>query len=347
MDSFIKTRLEKKQIEQFVKTCLPKQEIQEITEIPDGNICSVYVIQTSNRQSIASEAPIFSEHCSKMVLKVGMTADVDCLRYEKGLFPTEYKVYQLLQDQGIPIPHILKADLSGSIIPAGCLLMEFVEGTAWNKISGELERNERAQLMNGLGKCFAQISRIKGDYFGYLKDGAQHRFQTHGESFSHMIENILADGIERGIDLPSREIETMLYKQRSLLDEIKEPRLVDFDLWAGNVFVKKQKGQAEIAGIIDFGHCFYGDAYAAFAAAVHLFEDVEKEPDFIRGYECVSGETFSFTSHDRIRLDWYRLYLTLLCAVETYRYEKNLAEKVRASQLRKVERLLQKLQSVW
>lgn len=58
------------------------------------------MIQTSNRQSTASEAPMFSEHRSKMVLKVGMTADVDCLRYEKELFPTEYKVYQLLQDQG-------------------------------------------------------------------------------------------------------------------------------------------------------------------------------------------------------------------------------------------------------
>lgn len=346
MDHLIKTKLDKKQIEQFVKICLPEQDIEDITEIPDGNICSVYVIQTIHRQSTASEVPIVSEQRSKMVLKVGMKAESDCLRYERELFPTEYQVYRLLQHKEVPIPHILKADLSGSIIPAGCLLMEFVEGTAWNKISKELERNERIQLMHELGKCFAQISSVKGDYFGYLKDGAQNRFQTHGKAFSHMIMEILADGTERGIDLPCGEIETLLYKHGPLFDEIKEPRLVDFDLWAGNVFVRKHKRQAGIAGIIDFGHCFYGDAYAAFAAAVHLFEDVEKEPDFIRGYESVSGEMFSLSDHDRIRLDWYRLYLTLICAVETYRYEKNLGVKVRASQLRKAEILLQKLQSV-
>lgn len=332
MKSSLKTKLERAQIENLVKINFPETEIVDIKELSEGNIGSIYVLRTVFKGNSATD----------IVLKVGMKADVDCLRYERDLFPTEIKAYHLLKDTNIPMPKLLKADMSCHVIPSGYFFMEFVEGKTWNQAAKDLKADEKSCLMKKLGEYTAQISSVKGDYFGYLKDGEQHHFKTHSESFHHMIKDILSDGKEHDVDLPYKELEGLIEKYRCLLDEVKEPRLVDFDLWAGNVFLDK-KETVEISSIIDFGHCFYGDPYAAFTCAVHLFEDVEEETDFIKGYESVSKEKLNFTENDRIRMDLYRLYMALLCAVETYRYEKSFGDKLRASQLNKIHKLQKKL----
>lgn len=330
MKSILKTKLEREQIENLINIHFPGEELLEITELPDGNICSVYILHMD-----AKDRP-------SIVLKVGMKKDVDYLRYEKDLFPTEVKVYRLLEDKNVPIPEVLKADLSCEIVPAGYFFMNFVEGRTWMKAGKELDTANRRRLLKKLGEYHARISSIRGDYFGYLKEGEHHHFQTHSEAFFNMIQDILMDGKERKVQLPYEEIEKTVQACRGCLDEVKEPRLVDFDLWAGNVFLN-EKETIEISGIIDFGHCFYGDPYAGFASAVHLYDDVEKEPDFIEGYESVSGEKISFTENFRTRMDLYRLYMALLCAVETYRYEESWGNKARASHLRRIEALIKKI----
>lgn len=332
MKSNLKTKLDRAQIENLVKINFPKAKLSNITELEDGNIGSVYVI----RMSLNDSTPM------DYVLKVGMAAGADCLRYEKDLFATELKVYHLLDNKDIPIPKVLKADLSCEIVPAGYFFMEFIEGRTWKDAAKELSFDDKRHLMKKLGEYNARISSVRGNYFGYLKDGEQHRFKTHSEAFGNMINDVLLDGEERKFDLPYKEINSLPEKYRRLLDEVDEPRLVDFDLWAGNVFLRRGEN-VEISGIIDFGHCFYGDPYAAFTSAVHIFDNVEEEADFIEGYESVSKEKLQFTQNTRIRMNLYRLYMALLCAVETYRYEEALGNKLRSSYICKVNRLLEKL----
>lgn len=332
MKSSLKTILTREQIEHLVKTNFPKTEIVDISEPSNGNICSVYLLHIASQGNLPSD----------IVLKVGMKADADCLRYEKDLFPTELKAYHLLKDKMIPMPKVLREDLSCRLVPAGYFFMEFVDGSTWMQAAKELGADDKRRLMMKLGEYNAKVSSVKGDYFGYLKEGEQHHFRSHSEAFCSMIKDILQDGREHMFDLPYKEIEGLIQTYCCLLDEVKEPRLVDFDMWAGNVFLDK-KETVEISAIIDFGHCFYGDPYAAFTSAVHLFHDVEKEPEFIKGYESVLGEKLSFTENDRVRMDLYRLYMALLCAVETYRYEESVAIRQRTSQIHKIDELLKKL----
>lgn len=348
MESAVKSKLTKKQLECIVETHFPGSELSEVTELTDGNISSAYILRGTGGLENA------------VVLKTGMTSGAEGLRYEKDLFPTEIKVYELLQDKDLPIPRILGYSLEGlpaqdanEAISFPYFFMEYVEGQTWVK-SLEEAKGSRPELMEKLGYCNGVINGVTGPYFGYLKEGEEYHFPTWGEAFSSMMFDILQDGREKHFDLPDKKIEEILAKNLELLNQIAVPRLVDFDLWAGNVFLRRSAGQEgisegrleklEIAGIIDFGHCFFGDPFACFTSAVHLFKNVEEEPEFRKGYEAAMGVPLTVTENDRIRMDLYRLYMALLCTVETYRYEPKRAEEQRRSQMRRVLQLVEKLE---
>ena len=125
------------------------------------------------------------------------------------------------------------------------------------------------------------------------------------------------------------------------LNVVKTPRLVDFDLWAGNVFLNAPDC-TDITGVIDFEQCFFGDPLADFTAAVHLLENVESEQDFLEGYAQIRGP-LHFSEDDRIRMDLYRLYMQIILFVEAYRFDEAYAENVKRRSGRKMAVLLENL----
>ena len=350
MESEIKSKLSRQQLEAIAAMHFPDSELLEVRELTDGNISSVYILKGTGRLG------------NPVVLKTGMSSGVEGLRYEKELFPTEGKVYELLQDKELPVPRILGGNLKGTLfrnvssdekirtdLSEGktdfpYLLMEYVEGCAWVNCLNEVKVS-RSKLMEKLGYYDGIINQITGPYFGYLKEGEEYHFPTWGDAFSNMIRDILLDGKEKGFELPYEEIGKILDKSLELLNQIAVPQLVDFDLWAGNVFLHRSKGKEnqdefEISGIIDFGHCFFGDPFAGFISAIHILRDIEEELEFRKGYERAVEKPLIVTENDRIRMNLYRLYMALLCTVETYRYELEQAEKMRNSLMRKVEELV-------
>ena len=344
MESAVKSKLTGKQLERIVEMHFPGSELLEVTELTDGNISSAYILRGTGGLEDA------------VVLKTGMTSGAEGLRYEKELFPTEIKVYELLQDKGLPIPRIFGYSLKGVPVQNEkedmsfpYFFMEYIEGQTWVKCLKEAKES-RPELMEKLGYCNGVMNCVTGPCFGYLKEGAEYHFSTWGEAFGSMMGDILQDGREKRFDLPYEKIEDILDRNLELLNQITVPRLVDFDLWAGNVFLRRKTASGsdseklEISGIIDFGHCMYGDPFAGFISAVHLYEDVEKEPEFLMGYERALGRPFAVTENDRFRMNLYRLYMALLCTVETYRYEPEQAEKRKNSCMRQVLGLVEKLE---
>ena len=126
----------------------------------------------------------------------------------------------------------------------------------------------------------------------------------------------------RMVSLPYEEIISAVSKRKDLLNDITVPRLVDFDLWAGNVLLDKKDGAWYISAIIDFERAFFGDPFADFIAAVELYTEIGRETQFLEGYRTVDKE-FQVTEHDRERMKLYSLYLNTIMAVETYRFEEN------------------------
>lgn len=84
-----------------------------------------------------------------------------------------------------------------------------------------------------------------------------------------------------------------------MLDTLQKPSLVNFDLWAGNVFVRKQEDGYYLTGMIDFERSFFGEPLASFSSALLLYDNVEKETAFLEGYNKASEKPLVITDNDR------------------------------------------------
>ena len=67
------------------------------------------------------------------------------------------------------------------------------------------------------------------------------------------------------------------------------------------------------------------------------------EPDFQKGYSEISGSPFVITDHDRIRMMLYRLYMSVILFVESYRYDEQYAAMVKRHVIKGIRQLLGQL----
>lgn len=316
MESKTKSNVTQEMIKKIAGKHFPGENISSIEELTEGMFNSAYVIRGTG----AMEKGI--------VLKIGPVPGTEILIYEKDILRTEVEVYGLLEGRGIKIPKILTWDYSHEELPCDYFFMEYVDGVMWKDCIGKISRENRRQLMYELGKSNAIIHGVKGSRFGYLKEDERFHFDTWGGAFSSMMSDILEDGRMRNCRLPYGEIEEAVKIHLGCLNEITVPRLVDFDMWAGNVFID-EADCSHITGIIDFERSFYGDPAADFTSAGMLINDVEEEKDFQRGYSEISGIPFTITKGDRIRMNLYRLYMAVILYVESYRYDEEYEAKVK------------------
>ena len=313
MKSVTKHILERAKLEELVKARFPECQVTEVTELTEGMFNSAYMI--SGGGALEQGA----------VLKIGPAPGTKVLTYEKELLKAEVQAYEILRDSGVPMPRVLAADFSRQLTGSDYFIMSRLEGDAWSNVEKERSVKCRPGLMEELGEVNALIHQKKGNNFGYLKEDTRYHFDTWYEAFYGMMNDILEDGRRDGHDLPYEEILDAVRRNRRYLEDVKEPRLVDYDIWAGNVFVKPAGEGLTVSGIIDFERVYYGDPCADFTSAFALFDDVEREPDFIKGYERASGGPLRIGTSERVRMELYRLYMAVILGVETYRYETEIA----------------------
>lgn len=330
MESKTKTHLTEKQVRQIISYHFPNESINEVLELTEG---------MQNAAWLISGTGVLKDN---IVLKIGAAPDADLLTYEVENLVAESHAYERLKDKEIPMPKVLVYDDSGKIIANKYLIMTYVKGKTWKNCLNDISPEQNEVLMYELGKYAATIHSVVGHKFGYINGNDRFLFDTWSEAFCAMVHGIMDDGRKRKFSLPFERIECVLQKYMDILNEVKIPRLVDFDLWAGNVFIN-YPDNTHISGIIDLGNCFYGDPFAEFVGAVHLYEDVDTEEEFKLGYTEVSGCEFKVTESDKIRIGLYRLYLELIIYVESYRYGENYGRRVRDKMMKNIEASLDNL----
>jgi thiamine kinase-like enzyme len=131
----------------------------------------------------------------------------------------------------------------------------------------------------------------------------------------------LADGKAHGIKMPYDRYEKMMAEKAVYLEDIKEPALVDFDLWPGNIFVKEVSGEYVIEGIIDFERAYWGDPMADFPPALMILKNLRQEPEFWNTYCEKANLNHELTKEDDIRQKLYSLYIWTIMTLETFRYD--------------------------
>lgn len=287
--------------------------ISRIEEMTEGWFNAVYLVYFAEKGTCPFDA---------VVLKTGVQDHKYVIRYEKEIMKTELKVYDRLADTSVPVPQILIRDFSQTLVDCNYFIMELVGEFNWNHVAHDLTKAEWDGLLAEFAGYVATIGQQPGEWFGYIKDDPFYQHESWREAFSHMFNFLIEDGIRGDVDLPYAAIRDALEPLWPLMDEVREARLVHFDLWAKNIMLSRHDGTYKIEAFIDMERAFYGDPYAEFVACEELCGPIDACAVFQEHYSAVTGEPFTFTLKDRIRVTIYELYLATVMGVEVYRYNE-------------------------
>ena len=205
------------------------------------------------------------------MLKVAPPAGLKLLRYEVDLMRTEIEFFQRASDAGVPMPKLWYADPAG-----GVMIMERLGGVSFDLAKKDMADADRLRVRHEIGRWSRRITEVPGELFGYpRRDGLP--VPDWSDAFLAMIADILADAAEMDRKLPRTvgEIAEVFERQRASLDGVTEPRLIHYDLWDGNVFVREDADGWHLEGFIDGERAFYGDPIAELVSLISFIPEPE------------------------------------------------------------------------
>ncbi|MBO3741424.1 phosphotransferase family protein [Actinoplanes flavus] len=245
---------------------------------------------------------------SDVVLKIAPPSHIDVMTYEHGAMGIELATLRLIaENTSVPVPHVDYADRGHELCDADWFFMPYIDADNFGIVKDTLTAAERNTYNEALGAATREINSIRGTAFGPLAGPGD---PTWRACFNRMIGDVLADGERRDVALGYDYdlIRRVIAQNQDCLDEVTEPRLVEWDLWDSNVMIRDGK----IIAIIDHERAFYGDPLmeAGFTAVdLPAFGDPAA---FMRGY----GHD-ELTATQRRRRKLYTLYLILIMIIET------------------------------
>ncbi|KYG10469.1 aminoglycoside phosphotransferase [Sorangium cellulosum] len=244
----------------------------------------------------------------EVILKIAPPRDAEVLSYEKNLMATEVAAMRLVrQNPAIPAPEVYFYDDARALCDSDYFFMEKMSGDNLEHVRSSLPPEAQASIDLHIGEIIREINGFTGAYFGY-EGNRDLRASTWREAFLKIMESVLDDGARKNVvyDHGYDEIRAAVLKHASALEEITTPRLVHWDAWDLNLFVK----DGRVTGIIDFERALWADPLME-SQFRSLFSDGITHS--MRGY----GKT-SFTREEERRCCLYSLHLALVMNTECY-----------------------------
>jgi hypothetical protein len=186
--------------------------------------------------------------------------------------------------------------------------MEKIYGDNLQHVKVGLPPETQASIEMRIGEIIREINGFPGAYFG-LDGNPDLRASTWKEAFIKIVESVLEDGARKNAAYDYRydELRAAVRKHAPALEEITTPRLVHWDAWDLNFFVKDGK----ITGIIDFERALWAEPLME--AQFRPLSYGAGVTNTMRGY----GKT-SFTFAEEQRCHLYTLHLALVMNTECY-----------------------------
>lgn len=247
----------------------------------------------------------------RVALKIAPPAGVEVMTYEREMMRTEVRALELIRKRTtVPVPAVLFYDFGRELCDAEYFFMEYVDadnlGIVWNRLPAD----SRDQYVEALGEANRQLNQIAGDRFGSLLGGVPGA--TWRQVFTGMVEDVLADGERRGVDIgwDYDLVRDLVARHADCLDEVRTPAFVEWDLWESNVLIR----DGAIVSIIDHERAFYGDPLIEAGFAAVELDGLGSAEAFLRGY---GGASRTFTAAERMRRRLYNVHLILIMIIET------------------------------
>jgi len=261
----------------------------KIKELKEGFFNVAYDIKLSNKS---------------VILKIAPPVASNIMSYENNMMEAEVKTMQMVKEKtSVPVPAILYYDNTHTICAADYFFMEKLDGNNFFLEKDKMPFIDQESILEEIGRYNDEMNQITGKSYGYFS-----QMEKHGSNwedvFANMIETVLQDGERIKIDIGTsyEEVRMIVEKAKGELKDLTSPKLVHWDLWEGNVFVKDGK----ITGIIDFERSLWGDPLMEYYFRAHSTNE-----SFTRGY----GEDLRKKYPKKAYL--YDIYLYLIMTIET------------------------------
>ena len=294
MESFTKVKLNEQQLALLTaKAFGAGTAVAGSRELTGGFFNTAYDVELNDGRTV--------------ILKVAPAVETEVLSYEKDIMRAEVEALRLVNAAGgIPVPEVYFFDDSLQLIPCPYFFMERVEGEPYSDVKEQLSADRKASIEHELGRYQRMINEIAGPAFGLFGGEAAEAGASWRVTFRAMLLNVLADARRLDAVLPAspEDIERSLEQYLPALDEVKEPRLVHWDLWNGNLFVQ----DGVIVSIIDWERALWGDPLLEY-----YFRHLENSEAFHEGYGAATD-----SPNEVLRKRLYDLYLDLIMVVECY-----------------------------
>jgi fructosamine-3-kinase len=268
----------------------PDKDIEVMKELTEGFFNVAYSIALTDG--------------SEVILKIAPSGVSDIMTYEINIMFSEVDSMKMVaKNTDIPVAEILFYDNSHTICDSDYFFMKKLDGKSFSSCMEAMTEEQKYKVLYQVGEYTATINRIKGNKFGYYGQPDKQGNQWFSV-FKSMLKDTYYDADRKGIEIkvPQDELLAMLDKDRDIFKEVKEPKLVHWDLWAGNVFISEDK----VTGLIDFERCLWADELMEVG-----FRTCWYEKAFFDGYGIVELNHNQF-----IRAEWYDIYLFLLFCLE-------------------------------
>lgn len=243
-----------------------------------------------------------------VVLKIAPPKDVPVMTYEHGAMGIELASLAMIAERtDVPVPTIDHADTTHELVDADWFVMPFVDADNLGIIKADLDAQLVSDYNEQLGAANRELNSIVGPWFGPLAGPGDPSWRV---VFTAIVEDVLRDGQARGVEIgwDYDLVRETLAAHAHVLDEVTEPRFVEWDLWDSNVMVRDGK----IACIIDHERALYGDPLMEAGFVASVLPQFGDPTAFMRGY----GWT-ELTENEQLRRRLYCLHLMLIMVIET------------------------------
>lgn len=291
MHSLTKNRKSEASIRAMAGRAFPEAKVLKIAEMNQGLFNAAYQVVLTDG--------------TRTVLKIAPAPEVPVMRYEKGIMRAEVQAMALVrQKTDVPVPAVFFSDASRTLCDADYFFMEHLEGERYDLQKSALSASEKEELEASIGAYNRQINEISGARFGYPAQPEKQK-ASWNEAFLLLVDELLLDGEEHAVPLPLSypAMRAVFREYGGCLHEVKQPRLVHWDLWDGNVLVKGHK----VSGILDFERALWGDPLMEY-----YFSGRYDNAAFLKGY----GENPAAGAEAERRRALYNLYLYLVMMIE-------------------------------
>lgn len=290
MESLTKNRQNKDTITRMVEKFFGSLEVRSYKELTEGYFNVAYEVELNDG--------------SKTILKIAPSKDVRIMTYENNIMSSEVQAMRMAgQDGHISVPQIYGYDDSCTVCESPYFFMEKLKGKSLNTIKKSLSQQQIENIYSETGKIIRLVNGIPCPCFGYPGQPEYQGTEWY-PVFCKMIKAGLGDAKQGNVDLkiPISELLDHLERDRVVFEEVKEPRLVHWDCWDGNIFVE----DGNLTGIIDWERCLWADPLMEVG-----FRTYSPNPAFQKGYGMEVLD-----ARQQRRALWYDIYLMILVALE-------------------------------